>query len=1349
MSTVRFPIRSIMSRIRFWILALAIGLLLLGLRGFYVGPVGVMIGVPMLLLLWILALPLSYLSISYHLDRSWAKVVTKGDRKHANGWRSDSVAMETIASVAFLTPAAWSAQCTRSNWARSGDTSFREPIHPQSSDVSQAADDLIELVMRDFVRRWHTPLASGTEEPPLADSAPEFTAAVEIKMRQALATLLGMASKVDFATLGVRQLLPLVTQHFENFRKAESEFRGAARPASARSLANEEMDLFLASKYGNGKLHDALGDTASLNTKPSEQAFLRKVADRLVRAVMPRPELHSRAVLVVVREVMACTIMFPIIDMLSDPDFWNALLDRMAGDAIHEQKLVSKLREALDKQEETPRPAPDDSGGGSSPASSWLHARKRRADQRSFEAFLDFIGSTTSILEARRTKNDIAIQIRKTKSLIESLTEEHDKARVVRVRAYLQQLSVAYERVERQIESLGPGRSEPPYPAWDTNTSANYAAPTTNLQHVLQNPSSLSFFMEFMDRRRRSILVQFWMTVESFKTPLEDAESESDDENAHLSSSLRLPAPSHASVRTLKEDLRLFQSVYYSSPLINIKTQYIKSAQEFLDSVAEGEATIAQIREVRRSVLKAQRQVFIEMEEDDWPAFKSSDLFLKATQDLAIHSASVHAEGYVTARPADESRCSPPAVTSNTSNAPVVIAETAVRSRAGREVHKDLFGSNRLGMQASSLFGDTRSPLFNENSTSKLKSSAMAGNLDILIGGRTQHSGADGRAPLFRSDPLFDDLDEIEEDGRSSGAGSDYVQVERMDAIQHALHSIINEDQHLLRLAKERDENEKPPPSHASKLSDSQPSASLSNSLETSLQDGSARFLESEMGSGSEEDTCDKAKSKAGRKESAVRMAAPGDLNLESEIARISLKVEKLTSQEDILGALIRKAELTGAKSNEIRLLQKSASSVRRELRELKWQKEQYESQQAENTITPGLTSVFIPSSTIELGPDGKEYAVYLIQVSRLCSTDEIRAGQAEPSSRGWVVGRRYSEFWNLHQKLKDRFSEVRALESEFPGKRLVGLVHAPFVDARKTSLEKYLRALVKWPAVCASVEFRRFLSQSPSTAVVSHAFDKSTESDLKSGGGGPVGFSGQGLVRSFFRGMTGVAEGLDDLIGIGPSMLDIVAQRLSSHIGASSGPMSALPDIDVVSQAMQQNASAAELREAAGAGTTYWTEPICDLFVELFELKEKNNWMRRQAIVILLQQMFGSTIERKVRETVASSLEPAPLLSYITALKVGLWPNGELREPAPPRSDSEKQALRESANRKLSTLIPELAANFIGRENARRGTRRIFSALQNKRLNKHLAYSILETLINELFSESALRQLANRGTEH
>jgi len=48
------------------------------------------------------------------------------------------------------------------------------------------------------------------------------------------------------------------------------------------------------------------------------------------------------------------------------------------------------------------------------------------------------------------------------------------------------------------------------------------------------------------------------------------------------------------------------------------------------------------------------------------------------------------------------------------------------------------------------------------------------------------------------------------------------------------------------------------------------------------------------------------------------------------------------------------------------------------------------------------------------------------------------------------------------------------------------------------------------------------------------------------------------------------------------------------------------------------------------------------------------------------------------------------------------------------------------------------LAANMIGRSNARRGARRIFAVLQNRRLNQHIAYTVVDEIFAALFPEAA-----------
>ena len=40
---------------------------------------------------------------------------------------------------------------------------------------------------------------------------------------------------------------------------------------------------------------------------------------------------------------------------------------------------------------------------------------------------------------------------------------------------------------------------------------------------------------------------------------------------------------------------------------------------------------------------------------------------------------------------------------------------------------------------------------------------------------------------------------------------------------------------------------------------------------------------------------------------------------------------------------------------------------------------------------------------------------------------------------------------------------------------------------------------------------------------------------------------------------------------------------------------------------------------------------------------------------------------------------------------------------------------------------VKDVAASIIGRSNARRGARRVFSVMQNRRLNQHIIYTLLD----------------------
>lgn len=161
-------------------------------------------------------------------------------------------------------------------------------------------------------------------------------------------------------------------------------------------------------------------------------------------------------------------------------------------------------------------------------------------------------------------------------------------------------------------------------------------------------------------------------------------------------------------------------------------------------------------------------------------------------------------------------------------------------------------------------------------------------------------------------------------------------------------------------------------------------------------------------------------------------------------------------------------------------------------------------------------------------------------------------------------------------------------------------------------------------------------------------------------------------IVKSLYRTM---ATSLDDS-QLGPSTLDMMYTTLSRQLnevaGGFGGVLGSLTGLEVDSSLLPANilkagapytpmwlrpdplatllppASSASavspidrsVQAGGGQGTsqlapiggetgsTAFSAPICELFIELFELKE-SNWIRRQAIVIILQQLLGSTIER------------------------------------------------------------------------------------------------------------------------
>jgi sorting nexin-25 len=231
--------------------------------------------------------------------------------------------------LAFSTPAAWQAVIIRSQWSHRPPQSL-PPLYPESPMISAAINEILILIVRDFVLTWYRDISS----------SPSFPTAVSAMLHGALGRLLSRLSSADLSSILVKRVLPKITTHVEQFQESEIALRGAG--LERRLTESEELDMLLASRYASkgGKLHPAIDNLSSSFTKHAEENHLKSLLDRILPLILPANESRSKALCVVVREITACSILYPLMDMLTDPDFWNCTIHQLVSvcqlGAIHQ-----------------------------------------------------------------------------------------------------------------------------------------------------------------------------------------------------------------------------------------------------------------------------------------------------------------------------------------------------------------------------------------------------------------------------------------------------------------------------------------------------------------------------------------------------------------------------------------------------------------------------------------------------------------------------------------------------------------------------------------------------------------------------------------------------------------------------------------------------------------------------------------------------------------------------------------------------------------------------------------------------------------------------------------------------
>ena len=806
-----------------------------------------------------------------------------------------------------------------------------------------------------------------------------------------------------------------------------------------------------------------------------------------------------------------------------------------------------------------------------------------------------------------------------------------------------------------------------------------------SVTEVMHDASGLSYFMEYMDRQRLMTLVQFWIVVDGFRNPLED-EMLADDDFAGGQ-----PQWTDAD----RSDLVQIYEAYLSTPEASKAT-----VKTFID--AGQSATTFEYLQARGAVMKIHSIVLAELRERHFPNFKQSDLYYK----------------YLTSEDATARKNTKPAARALKAPSVGSISESPTKRAPPSRVPSTV-GVIRKDLQKNA-----------------------ASNGDLKSAARLAEGVPQGRRSLDidASTPLFDDdldTDALAESTHSldresiNGDAWEGNQEHMVEAMEAALNDIMTDDS-ILDLAKGSTFDSPDVSLSANRVSDSPRSSGEFLRVESALSEKAREkpnlaslglvntssrigvFTDDDLFGDEEKFIEDEhADVEVSEEEKVldedIHEAAPGDLGLAEAISAMTVDIERLVAQESVVDSLTRKAELTNNVA-ELRILGKSKSSLHREIRRKELQRQQYIVQESDNSLY-GRASVNIKSIMVGKEDDGQEFALYIIEVQRKANE--------QLSAASWAVARRYSEFHALHQRLRSIYPAVRRLE--FPRRRLVMKFQRDFVQKRRVSLEKYLRELLRLPAVCRGRDLRAFLSQQ---AIIS-AKDTTRDGERRD------------IISRIYNSVT---DGMDEFLGNVPVLdqLSIAGQNLISAATSqlNNMPPSGIPTTSDDESPIHTDEARAELLAFENKDQLEpFVKPICDIFLETFELNRGNNWLRGRAVVVVLHQLLGGTVERKVRDTVRSLVAEESVVKYINLLKETMWPNrGPLKKEWPPRTEEQKAHSRREASVTLATLIPDLAGNVVGRGNAQAASRRIFATVNNGRLNTHLAFTILDELINVLF---------------
>lgn len=166
--------------------------------------------------------------------------------------------------------------------------------------VDDAIQQILELTLKEFVNSWLEEIATNTNK-------------LDIELRHILRTILSALIRrtkngVNITDVLLEKLPKVLTHHLEMFVKGKRHSKTA-----------QHLEEAVLKEYGH-LLHPAM------NSREDEVKYLTSIVESVMPFLLPPKYLNCKVVQCFFRELMACSVLLPAIDICGDPDKVNALL---------------------------------------------------------------------------------------------------------------------------------------------------------------------------------------------------------------------------------------------------------------------------------------------------------------------------------------------------------------------------------------------------------------------------------------------------------------------------------------------------------------------------------------------------------------------------------------------------------------------------------------------------------------------------------------------------------------------------------------------------------------------------------------------------------------------------------------------------------------------------------------------------------------------------------------------------------------------------------------------------------------------------------------------------------------